>query len=129
MPEVLYQLRVVQAGKYVSEFLAENKLILFAAPVPADIADYSVVHQPGELVGELMPGQTLTINQQSYPVTAVGDVASVNLRQLGHITLNFDGAEEAELPGMVHLAGERPAAIHTGDVFVLRVSVSSALAL
>lgn len=118
MPEVLYQLRVLQVGKYVSEFLAENKLILFAAPVPADIADYSVVHQPGKLTGELMPGQTLTINQLSYRISAVGDVASLNLRQLGHITLNFNGAEQAELPGMVHLAGERPGGIAAGDIFV-----------
>jgi hypothetical protein len=31
-------------------------------------------------------------------VTAVGDVAEQNLRELGHITLRFDGHREAEFP-------------------------------
>jgi hypothetical protein len=31
-------------------------------------------------------------------VTAVGDVAEQNLRELGHITLRFDGQPQAEFP-------------------------------
>ncbi len=41
----------------------------------------------------------MKINQAIYRVTAVGSVATANLKQLGHITLNFDGAATAELPG------------------------------
>ncbi|WP_253249419.1 PTS glucitol/sorbitol transporter subunit IIA, partial [Klebsiella pneumoniae] len=32
-----------------------------------------------------------------------------------HITLNFDGADIAELPGTVHLYGEPPQIIQPGD--------------
>jgi PTS system glucitol/sorbitol-specific IIA component len=47
-------------------------------------------------------------------VTAVGDVAEQNLRELGHITLRFDGHREAEYPGTVHVAGPVPEAIAPG---------------
>ncbi|MFA0986373.1 PTS glucitol/sorbitol transporter subunit IIA, partial [Klebsiella pneumoniae] len=36
-------------------------------------------------------------------------------KALGHITLNFDGADIAELPGTVHLYGEPPQIIQPGD--------------
>ncbi len=39
--------------------------------------------------------------QHRYPVTAVGSVAEDNLRELGHVTLRFDGLSEAEFPGTV----------------------------
>ncbi|MFS2222834.1 PTS glucitol/sorbitol transporter subunit IIA [Pantoea sp. B65] len=117
MSTPLYQLRVSYVGQYVADYLRENKLILFAAPVPQDIADYCVVHQPGELSGALLPGQTLNINQHIYRITAVGNVATANLKELGHITLNFDGAIEAEFPGMVHLAGQIPETIEPNDLF------------
>lgn len=52
----------------------------------------------------------------SSPVTAVGEVAEQNLRELGHITLRFDGHREAEFPGTVHVAGPVPDAIAPGCV-------------
>ncbi|MCV5198420.1 PTS glucitol/sorbitol transporter subunit IIA, partial [Escherichia coli] len=64
---------------------------------------------------ELSPGQQMKLNDKNYRVTAVGRVATANLRQLGHITLNFDGADIAELPGTVHLYGEPPQIIQPGD--------------
>ena len=57
----------------------------------------------------------MKINETIYRVTAVGGVATANLKQLGHITLKFDGAATAELPGMVHLNGDVPQAIQRGD--------------
>ncbi len=83
--------------------LRELRLILFSDAVPDDIASYCAVHQASELTAELSPGQQMKLNDKNYRVTAVGRVATANLRQLGHITLNFDGADIAELPGTVHL--------------------------
>jgi PTS system glucitol/sorbitol-specific IIA component len=45
-----------------------------------------------------VPGAELQLGELRYPVTAVGDVAEQNLRELGHITLRFDGHREAEFP-------------------------------
>ena len=44
------------------------------------------------------------------------DVAEQNLRELGHITLRFDGHREAEFPGTVHVAGPVPEGIAAGCV-------------
>ncbi|WP_312409899.1 PTS glucitol/sorbitol transporter subunit IIA [Pseudescherichia sp.] len=110
-----YQLEVVSVGKFVAGYLQENKLILFAEPVPEDIADYCAVHRPGKFNGVLLPGQTVKIDNIDYRISAVGSVATANLKQLGHITLSFDGAKRPELPGTVHLCGQRPQTICPGD--------------
>nr|WP_314263288.1 PTS glucitol/sorbitol transporter subunit IIA [uncultured Moellerella sp.] len=119
MSTLIYRFQVVQIGDYVAEYLTENKIILFASPVPQDIADYCVVHQASKLTVRLEPGQKLCINQSEYLISAIGEVASENLRQLGHITLNFDGATKAELPGMVHLLGTPPKVINLRDEFAI----------
>jgi PTS system glucitol/sorbitol-specific IIA component len=46
----------------------------------------------------LQAGIQFELGQHHYPVTAVGSVAEQNLRELGHITLRFDGLSEAEFP-------------------------------
>ncbi|HBW2519993.1 TPA: PTS glucitol/sorbitol transporter subunit IIA, partial [Salmonella enterica] len=38
------------------------------------------------------------------------------LRELGHITLRFDGLREAEFPGTVHVAGPVPDDIAPGCI-------------
>lgn len=111
----LYQLEVTQVGEFVAQYLRQHKLILFAEPVPTDIADYCAIHQSGKFNDVLLPGQKVTLNTTVYRITAVGSVATANLKQLGHITLNFDGAITAELPGMVHLCGVMPHVILPGD--------------
>lgn len=121
MSSPLYHLEIISVGSFVAEYLQEDKLILFADPVPPDIADYCAVHRPGELNTVLLPGLAVKINNAFYRITAVGDVATANLKQLGHITLNFDGAIDAELPGTVHLCGPTPKNILPGDqIFIFR---------
>jgi PTS system glucitol/sorbitol-specific IIA component len=115
MSSPLYHLEITYVGDFVAEYLKQDKLILFAEPVPPDIADYCAVHRPGEFNDVLLPGLAVNINNLFYRITAVGDVATANLKQLGHITLSFDGAIDAELPGMVHLCGPTPKKILPGD--------------
>lgn len=64
----------------------------------------------------LQPGARCELGQHCYPVTAVGSVAEQNLRELGHITLRFDGLREAEFPGTVHVAGPVPDDIAPGCI-------------
>lgn len=115
MSSPLYHLEITYVGDFVAEYLKQDKLILFAEPVPPDIADYCAVHRPGEFNDVLLPGLAVNINNLFYRITAVGDVATANLKQLGHITLSFDGAIDAELPGTVHLCGPTPEKILPGD--------------
>lgn len=115
MSSPLYHLEITYVGDFVAEYLKQDKLILFAESVPPDIADYCAVHRPGEFNDVLLPGLAVNINNLFYRITAVGDVATANLKQLGHITLSFDGGIDAELPGTVHLCGPTPEKILPGD--------------
>ncbi|MGK9173212.1 PTS fructose transporter subunit IIA [Yokenella regensburgei] len=117
----LYQLDITFVGEFVAQYLKQDKLILFSEAVPPDIADYCAVHRSGEFQDVLLPGLALKINTTRYRITAVGEVATANLKQLGHITLSFDGAIDAELPGTVHLCGPTPQQILPGDkIFISR---------
>ena len=89
-------------------------LLTFREGAPADIEEFCFIHCHGELYGELKAGSLLELGEVRYAVTAVGDVAEQNLRELGHITLRFDGQPQAENPGTVHVEGPVPQAVTPG---------------
>lgn len=112
---IIWQSTIIHIGTQAEQALAEHMLITFRDGAPADIADYCFIHQHGELKGTLTSGCMLQLADQYYPVTAVGKVAQENLQQLGHITLHFDGAYQAEYPGCVHVAGNTPQQVAAGS--------------
>ncbi|EGJ6122402.1 PTS glucitol/sorbitol transporter subunit IIA [Salmonella enterica] len=89
---VIYQTTITRIGQSAKEALGEQMLITFRE------------------------GARCELGQHCYPVTAVGSVAEQNLRELGHITLRFDGLREAEFPGTVHVAGPVPDDIAPGCI-------------
>lgn len=111
---VIYQTTIVRIGQSAPDALDDNMLITFSEGAPADIEEFCFIHCHGELNGELKPGGQLELGETRYVVTAVGDVAGQNLRELGHITLRFDGQPQAEYPGTVHVDGPVPQAIVPG---------------
>ncbi|HDT6508880.1 TPA: PTS glucitol/sorbitol transporter subunit IIA [Klebsiella aerogenes] len=113
---VIYHTTITRIGASAATALEEQMLITFREGAPADIEEYCFIHSHGELAGPLVPGAELQLGDRRYPVTAVGEVAEQNLRELGHITLRFDGHRQAEFPGTVHVAGPVPDAIATGCV-------------
>ena len=62
MSSPLYQLEITRVGEFVAEYLKQNKLILFAEPVPQDIADYCAIHRAAAFPDVLLPGQRVEIN-------------------------------------------------------------------
>lgn len=92
---VIYQTTITRIGQSATEALGEQMLITFREGAPADIEEFCFIHCHGELTGALQPGARCELGQHSYPVTAVGSVAEQNLRELGHITLRFDGLRES----------------------------------
>ncbi|MFG1174658.1 PTS glucitol/sorbitol transporter subunit IIA [Erwiniaceae bacterium CAU 1747] len=115
MSAPLYSLVITAVGEYVHSSLKEQRLILFSDAVPDDIAMYCAVHRATSSIAEIAPGYIMKLNDVIYYVTAVGEVATANLNRLGHITLNFDGADVAELPGTVHVRGITLKDIQPGD--------------
>ncbi|OCG13906.1 PTS glucitol/sorbitol transporter subunit IIA [Gilliamella sp. App6-5] len=115
MSKTIYQSKINHIGEFAQEALADGMLILFKDGAPSDLADYCFVHSHDDFQQELQVGQALQLGNQSYLITSVGEVANANFRELGHITLKFDGNHEAELPGNVHLDGQCPNQLSVGD--------------
>lgn len=95
---VIYQTTITRIGQSAPDALSDQMLITFREGAPADIEEFCFIHCHGELNGSLQAGIQFELGQHHYPVTAVGSVAEQNLRELGHITLRFDGLSEAEFP-------------------------------
>ncbi|WP_241575340.1 PTS glucitol/sorbitol transporter subunit IIA [Rosenbergiella nectarea] len=118
--KTIYESTFVSVGVCASQSLKDNFFITFGVGAPKDIADYCFIHRNeiNEADG-LSAGAVMTIGEQDYPVTSVGSKARENLRDLGHLAVRFDGAEQAEFPGTVHVAGCAPASIEPGRKFSL----------
>ncbi|TKI07737.1 PTS glucitol/sorbitol transporter subunit IIA [Martelella alba] len=116
---ILYQSTFTRIGECARDALADNMLITFREGAPEDIESFCFIHRPGQLTGELRAGDTLALADVRYPITAVGEVATENLRELGHITVRFDGASRAEFPGTVHVAGKTPGDIPLGSALMI----------
>ena len=99
---VIYQTTITHIGACATMALEEQMLITFREGAPADIEEYCFIHNHGELAGTLQPGAELQLGEQRYPVTAVGEVAEQNLRELGHITLRLTAIvkRSSQVPSM-----------------------------
>lgn len=103
---MVFQTRVVAIGPEAQQMITETGMfILFGEGAPSDLADYCFTIDNKTLSGAIVPGQTLCIDEQCFTITAVGGVVEKNLSQLGHITVNLDGAKQPSLPGTLHVEG------------------------
>ncbi|NOH29819.1 PTS glucitol/sorbitol transporter subunit IIA [Vibrio mediterranei] len=111
-----YQFRanIVSVGEFAQEALQDDMLILFNDSAPDDVADYCFIHDQAEYSGELSTESTLLIDDEPYVVTSVGSAANTNLKNLGHITIKFDGSLTPDLAGTVHVIGRKKPQLESG---------------
>jgi PTS system glucitol/sorbitol-specific IIA component len=100
-PVPIYEIRVTAIGPLVEEFTAEGVWVFFHDGAPEELAEFSLLHQAQAPQEPIAAGQVLTIDGQRYAITAVGDVANKNIRELGHIVLKANGLTKTQLPGEV----------------------------
>jgi glucitol/sorbitol PTS system EIIA component len=105
-----YRTTVVRVGPEADAMLAGGVLILFAEPLPDALADVSVVHRPDHRDPDFLikVGDSVVVDGQELAVTAVGDIASKNLDELGHVVLYVNQPDQKLLPGAVHATGDLP---------------------
>ncbi|UQY45760.1 PTS glucitol/sorbitol transporter subunit IIA [Erwinia sp. PK3-005] len=116
--KTVYESTFISVGLCANASLEENFIITFGEGAPQDVAEYCFIHRTEvNDGGAFAAGSVLAIGEKEYPVTAVGEVARENLHALGHITVRFDGASQAEFPGTVHVVGSAPTAIEPGQKF------------
>lgn len=105
----MYQTIVKAIGSEAGLFKEEQMLILFGENAPESLKNYCYNVEVAPVEGLITEEMILQIGDQSYLITAVGEVVTKNLQELGHITIKFDGGTTAELPGTLHVvAGAYP---------------------
>jgi PTS system glucitol/sorbitol-specific IIA component len=105
-----YSTTITGWGVEALDFLDEGFVVIFDTNAPEELAEIAILHEHAEVTADPAPGDSVSFCGKTYTITAVGDEALHTLRTLGHCTLVFSGAAEAELPGQIVLKGERPTA-------------------
>lgn len=101
-----YEAVIIEIGDVAEEFIQQKMLILFNESAPLELKEISVIHSGGILQEEIKVGDFFFLGDKKYKVTAIGEVANKNFKNLGHVCLVFDGKNIASLPGNIHLDGE-----------------------
>jgi glucitol/sorbitol PTS system EIIA component len=102
-PQTRYATTVTAVGEQVGEFVGQGLLIWFAEGAPEELHFFTVLHRPTVTTGGVRPGDLVRIDDRTFRVTAVGEVANDNMVNLGHMDLKANGASEAPLPGDICL--------------------------
>ena len=100
---LVYENKIIGAGDMVSAFQGEKMFILFGDNAPDTLKDFCYTIDIKDTNKEISVGQILDIDGSKFEITAVGNVAEKNLTSLGHMTVAFDGAKEASLPGSIYV--------------------------
>lgn len=95
----IYRSTVTEIGADVEMFSEEKMMIIFNDSVPKDLRDIAVIHNISPLEGQIEVGDELAFDNQTYRITFVGAKVNETVSELGHCTINFNGADHGELPG------------------------------
>ena len=103
MSKTIHETKITRIGASAADFLEENMVVFFHEDVPAYLADFCFLIETGKGDYEIQAGDLLVLDSTRCPITAIGEVALENFRKLGHLTIRFDGAAQAENPGTMHV--------------------------
>ena len=111
----IYSSKIVRLGEQSGLFLAEGIVVFFGDNAPEELQDVAVVHKLNPVNGEIVVGTTIELSGETLKVTAIGEVANENFKNLGHLVVKLDSAEEAALPGDVSCSYSKIPEIVLGD--------------
>lgn len=97
-----YKTNVQAVGPEVESLLEGGVLVLYQNGAPPELAEVSVLHEVESISDETPSvGSLLKIGSIEVVVTAMGDTAWSKVRDIGHVVINFNGADKAERPGEI----------------------------
>ncbi len=112
----IFETKVIQVGSEAQNMIQDaNMLILFGEEAPEDLSEYCFKIDNKNLLGSILEGGKLVVDNQEYSISSVGNVVEKNLTGLGHITISFDGSKEGSLPGTLHVVAEQVVVIEKGS--------------
>ena len=104
----IFETKVIQVGSEAQNMIQDaNMLILFGEEAPEDLSEYCFKIDNKNLLGSILEGGKLVVDNQEYSISSVGNVVEKNLTGLGHITISFDGSKEGCLPGTLHVVADQ----------------------
>ena len=112
----VFNTTVLSIGPEAELFKDEKMIILFGKDAPESLADYCYNIEVGPINGEIREEQKLTIGDHHFKITSVGNVVTSNLKELGHITIKFDGSSSPELPGTLYVEDKTIPEIGEGTI-------------
>ena len=104
----IYENTVKGVGDLASAFAEEKTIILFGDSAPDTLKDYCYSIDVKKADAVIEPGQTLEIDGKQY-------VMQKNLEALGHISIQFNGAEDG-LPGSMVVEEAEVPVLQIGSV-------------
>jgi len=114
---ILYEGNVIEIGPLVSEFIDAGIMVFFGDGAPPELVEFSVIHDAKYLKDQIVSGDYFKLKEKSFKVMAIGDVANINIKYLGHIILKFNGKNKPDLPGDIILEESEIPKITIGDKF------------
>jgi glucitol/sorbitol PTS system EIIA component len=98
-----FRTRVTKIGAEALELVEGAILILFADGAPAELAEVSVLHwvEKAPTADSPAVGAELKVGDVSARLTAIGGQAWKKIAEIGHVVINFDGADVAPRPGEI----------------------------
>lgn len=113
--ELVLDTRVTDIGALAPGFFAEGMVVLFGEEAPPELREICVLHAHPGLARDVVPGNHLFLGPTEARITAVGNLANRNLRELGHAVFKFNGHSEPELPGDICVEAVPVPALQVGD--------------
>ena len=98
----LWNAVVLRIGKGAQDMLDTGVIVLFGEPVPDALSDICVIHNRGGRSPlapqrELLPGDVLNFADTRYTIDEVGEAATSNLSDLGHVCLLYTSPSPRDL--------------------------------
>ncbi|GAB2022052.1 PTS glucitol/sorbitol transporter subunit IIA [Pseudolactococcus yaeyamensis] len=111
----VFTTQIKAIGPEAQSLRESQMMILFGEEAPAMLAEFCYTIEVKTIHDAIKVGQNIIFDDVPYFITAVGDVVKQNLTSLGHITIKFDGAREAELPGTLYVEGKSLPNVQVGS--------------
>ena len=116
-----YRSTIVDVGPEAAEMALAGVIILFGEPLPEALAEVSVVHRPSQTLDghAISAGDIVSIGDSEVEIVSVGDLATKNLDDLGHVVLYINQTDQKLLPGAVNAQGTIPD-VEAGQIIEFR---------
>ena len=111
---------IKEIGENASEFLDSGMLVMFGSEAPADLRPYCFLIELNPLEDIIESGDILIIDETEYKILAVGGHVNKNLRDLGHITIDFKGVPDNSMLGTLYTEEKSIAKILVGTKITIR---------